>query len=229
VIEDSLGSRRWKAGLFDLDGTLIDTRPGVRAAITAAFLEVAGTSPTNEGADMSLPLGEMIRSLDPTGSASRHRLLADAFRRHYDSADWRSADVYQGADESVRALREAGIRVFVVTNKRATAAERLLEHFDLAQHFEAIVGQAEAGDPVPKAALMTRCLANAALDAGTTVVIGDSDQDAAAARSRGMVFIAVTSGAGPLSHAKAGEERVEVESLADAAAFVLGPPPGRRS
>ena len=212
--------------MFDLDGTLIDTRPGVRAAIAAAFREVTGSAPSSETANLSLPLDEMIRGIDPAASASRRRLLSEAFRRHYDSADWRSAHVYQGAEESVRALRAGGIRVFVVTNKRTSAAERLLVHFGLAQHFEAIIGQAETGDPVPKSVLLAQCLDGAALDAATTVVIGDSDQDAAAARSSHMAFVAVTSGAGPLGRATADEERVEVESLADAAAFVLGRPWG---
>jgi phosphoglycolate phosphatase len=215
-------SQRWLASVFDLDGTLIDTRPGVAAAIAAAFREVRGNGPTGENLNLSLPLDQMIRGLDPDASASRRRLLSEAFRRHYDAADWRSAHVYRGAEESLRALRAAGVRVFVVTNKRTTAAERLLAHFGLAQHFEAIVGQADAGDSLPKAELLARCLDAAALDPETSVVIGDSDQDAVAARSSRMVFVAVTSGAGPLGDPMPGEKRVEVESLADAAAFVLG-------
>ena len=228
MIVEPRGVRRWSAGVFDLDGTLIDTRPGVRAAISAAFRDVTGEGPTGEGADLSLPLGAMIRGLDPSAPAARHQLLSEAFRRHYDSTDWKHADLYEGAEESLRALRAEGMRVFVVTNKRATAAERLLEHFGLAQHIEAIVGQSDTGEPVPKAELMEQCLAGAALDSATTVVIGDSDQDAAAARSSGMVFVAVTSGAGPLGHAMAGEERVEVGSLADATAYVLGRPRGEQ-
>jgi phosphoglycolate phosphatase len=222
VIGEARGSRRWEAGLFDLDGTLIDTRPGVRAAISAAFLDVTGNGSAGEDADLSLPLAEMIRSVDPTASASRQRLLSEAFRRHYDSAHWRSADVYRGADHALQALRDGGLRVFVVTNKRAAAAVRLLEHFGLAHHFEAIVGQPDSGDPIPKAVLMSQCMVSAHLDVATTVLVGDSDQDAAAARSSGMAFVAVTSGAGPLGHATAGEERVEVGSLEDASAFVLG-------
>lgn len=226
MIPEPRRSRRWRAGVFDLDGTLIDTRPGVGAAIASAFREVTGNGPTGEDVNLSLPLDEMIRALDPEGPATRHRMLSEAFRRHYDSADWRSADVYPGAEGCLQALRAMGIRVFIVTNKRTSAAERLLEYFGLAHQFEAIVGQAETGTPVPKAVLLAQCMERAALDAATTVVIGDSDQDATAARSSHIVFVAVTSGAGPLGPPMAGEERVEAESLADAAAFVLGRLPG---
>jgi phosphoglycolate phosphatase len=129
--------------------------------------------------------------------------------------------LYPGAEACLRDLGAAGLRVFVVTNKRVSAAERLLEHFELAPYLEGTVGQSETGSPLPKSELAARCLASAGLDPATTVVVGDSNHDAELAARRGMVFIAVTSGSGPLGHASTGEERVEVESLADAAAFVL--------
>jgi phosphoglycolate phosphatase len=207
--------------LFDLDGTLIDTRPGVAAAIAAAFAEVTGRDPAVARADLSLPLDDMIRGLAPEASPSQRKLLSDVFRRHYDATDWEMADLYPGAEASLRALRAAGVRAFVVTNKRTSAAARLLERFGLARYLEAIVGQPDTGDPLRKSQLIERCLASAGLDPSSAVVVGDSDQDAAAAQSSGIAFVAVTSGAGPLGHAMSGENRVEVLSLADASALVL--------
>jgi phosphoglycolate phosphatase len=222
-------SGRWSAAIFDLDGTLVDTTSGVRAAVAAALAEATGDGSAAERADLSLPLEEMIRSADPAASASRRRLLADGFRRQYDSTYWKYAHVYPGAEACLRDLRTAGLRAFVVTNKRATPAERILEHFQLARYLDAIVGQADSGTAIPKAELIGRCLAEARLDPATTVIVGDSDQDAAAAASWSMVFIAVTSGAGPLGHASTGETRVEIGSLADAAEVALSRLSGRRS
>jgi phosphoglycolate phosphatase len=221
LTEKMVASHRWTAALVDLDGTLVDTRPGVRAAIAAAFADITGDGNASERADLSLPLDDMIRSIDADASASRLRLLSEAFRRHYDNVHWASADVYPGAEDFLRGLRTAGIRAFVATNKRTTAAQRLLEHVGLAQYLEGIVGQPDSGQPLPKSELIGECMATGGLDRATTVIVGDSDQDAAAASSWGMVFVAVTSGAGPLGHALVGEERVEVESLADATAIVM--------
>lgn len=209
------------AALIDLDGTLVDTKAGVLSAIEAAFIEVMGSRPDMDRADLSLPLDETIGSVNPDASRSERELLSAAFRRHYDSNHWKAAHLYPGANDCLAALRAAGVRTFVVTNKRKTAAERLLAHFTLDQHLEAIVGQADGGPPVPKADLIRRCLAAAALDPATTVVVGDSDQDGAAAASCSLPFVAVTSGAGPLGHASAGEERVDVRRLADVPAIVL--------
>jgi phosphoglycolate phosphatase len=209
------------AALIDLDGTLIDTEAGVLAAIEAAFDEVMGMRPRMDGADLSLPLGKTISVLSPAASPSERELLSAAFRRHYDSEHWKAALPYPGATACLTALRAAGVRTFVVTNKRTTAAERLLAHFNLRQHLETIVGQADEGPPAPKADLIKRCLADAALDPATTVVVGDSDQDGVAAASCSLPFVAVTSGAGPLGHAPVGTERVDVRSLADVAAIVV--------
>ncbi len=215
------GTLRWRAVLFDLDGTLVDTRPGMRAALWAAFADLTGSGSSTERADLSLPLDDMIRSADPAAPSALRPLLSAAFRRHYDSTYWKVAHVYPGAEECLRDLGASGVRAFVVTNKRRSAAERLLEHLHLAPYLEGVVGQPETGDPLPKSELARRCLASAGLDPATTVVVGDSNHDAAMAASSSMAFVAVTSGAGPLGHAAAGEERVEVDSLADATAFVL--------
>ena len=225
------GSRhgRWRAAIFDLDGTLIDTRPGVLEAIAEAFEDVVGTKPDVELGNLSLPLEDMIRSIEPTASAAQVESLSAAFRIHYDRAYWKVADVYPGAQDSLVALRRAGIRAFVVTNKRSTATERLLDHFELAPYFEAVVAQPDAGGALPKRTLMERCLVDAGLDPATTVLVGDSDQDANAAAACALAFVAVTSGAGPLGHTGPGEQRVEVEGLSDAAEFVLDQASGRRS
>ncbi len=221
--------RRWRAALFDLDGTLVDTRPGMRAAVAAAFAEVTGSDSGTERADLSLPLEEMIGSVDPAAPPALRRQLSAAFRRHYDSASWEMADVYPGAEECLRDLLAAGVRLFVVTNKRTGAASRLLEHLQLARYFEAIVGQPDAGEPLLKAVLAGRCLERAGLDPNRTVVVGDSNHDAAMAASWNMAFIAVTSGAGPLTRAPLDERCEEADCLADVSAFVSGDGPGRNS
>jgi phosphoglycolate phosphatase len=220
---------RWSAALFDLDGTLIDTRPGMRAALEAAMTEVTGDDDGSGLANLSLPLDAMVSSAAPSASVAEHRRLSAAFRRHYDAGHWRMAYVYPEAEACLSTLRAAGLRSFVVTNKRTAAAQRLLEQFHLTAYFEGVVGQPEHGAPVPKADLAGRCLADAGLDPDKAVVVGDSDFDASMAASWGMTFIALTSGAGPLSPASDDQNRIDVESLAGASAFVLDGTRGRKS
>ncbi len=95
------------------------------------------------------------------------------------------------------------------------------------QLLRGVVGQADAGAPVPKAELAGRCLVDEGLDPARAVVVGDSDHDEAMAASWSMPFIALASGAGPLSHASAAGNRVELDTLSEIAAFVLQGPVGR--
>lgn len=220
---------RWSAALFDLDGTLIDTRPGMLTALGAALSDVTGEDSGAKQANFSLPLDAMVSSAAPAATLAQRRRLAAAFRRHYDAGHWKAAQVYPGAETCLSQLRAAGLRAFVVTNKRTVAAERLLERFHLAVYFEGIVGQPEVGPPTPKSDLAGRCLTDAGLDPERTVVVGDSDHDAAMAVSWGMTFIALTSGAGPLSLASADRNRIDVDSLAGALALVLDGTLGRES
>src|SRR5262245_26470263 len=217
------GARAWKAVLFDLDGTPLDTRPGMRAALEAATEEVTGA--TNgagaESANLSLPLDAMVRSAIPTTSPAVASRVADAFRRHYDAGHWATAEVYPQAKELLRQLNAAGVRVFVVTNKRGSSANRLLERFELARYVEEVVGQSDTEAPIPKATLAGGLLKRAGLDPEETVVVGDSDQDAVMAHAGRMTFCAFTSGAGPLSQATADQKRVEMGRLMDVARFVL--------
>jgi phosphoglycolate phosphatase-like HAD superfamily hydrolase len=219
---------RWDAVLFDLDGTLVDPRRGVRAAVAAAFTDVTGSRAPMARIDLSLPLEEMIRSADPSASEERRRLVSAAFRQHYDDGWWAEADVYPGAEHCLQELRAAGIRSFVVTNKRTVAAKRLLEHLHLLELFEAVLGQEDIGDPVPKQHLAGRCLSEAGLDSASTIAVGDSDQDAAMAEAWNIMFVAITNGIGPLSDVLPRTGCVEVESLMDASAFVLSTP-GRKT
>ena len=161
----------WTAALFDLDGTLIDTRPGMLTALEAALSEVTGDNAGAGLANLSLPLEAMVGSAAPAATAEECQLLISAFRRHYDAGHWKAAHVYPGAKTCLSELRAAGLRTFVVTNKRTTAAERLLVRFRLAGYFERVLGQPEFGTPTPKSDLAGQCLADAGLDPDMTVVV----------------------------------------------------------
>ena len=215
--------------LFDLDGTLVDTRPGMGAALRAALVDVLGDDTGAAQANLSLPLDAMIRSAAPSATPSDLVRLSRAFRTHYDDGDWRAAEVYRGAEACLQTLAASGVRAFVVTNKRAVAARRLLELLRLATYVEDLHGQPETGEPMPKSELAVRCMSLAGLEPATTLVVGDSDSDASMALSSGMTFIAFTAGAGPLGQTAPGQARVDIDNLTDVAAFVVQANLGRNS
>ena len=78
----------------------------------------------------------VLPPFDPERDAVRYggRVFGEEEMRYLGC--WNVAHLYQGAQECLRDLGAAGIRAFVVTNKRTSAAGRLLEHFRLARYFE---------------------------------------------------------------------------------------------
>jgi phosphoglycolate phosphatase-like HAD superfamily hydrolase len=185
--------------IFDLDGTLIDSRACTGAALAGAVRSVLGEGVSEPRFDLSLPLDAMVRAALPDRPEPDYQALSDAFRREYDSSAWKLAVSFPGAQECLSQLTAAGIRVFVVTNKRESAARRVLRGLELHASIEAVFGQPESGPGIAKQVLGQRCLSEVGLLPQDVVAVGDSDQDAEMARAINVAFIAVVGRDGPLS------------------------------
>ena len=221
-----LAGLRWTAALFDLDGTLVDSRLGILAALSSAFHEVTGGDADLGAVDLSLPLAAMVRSVVPAADDTRIERLEAAFRRHYDAGDWRLGSPYPGASRCLASLCDAYVRVFVVTNKRTSIALKVLEHHQLARWVLAVYGQSDSSRAVAKSSLARQCILEQGLEPSRTVVVGDSDHDAAVAADMGMHLLAATYGVGPLAPSASGAGRIDVGSLTEAAAKILESEPG---
>jgi len=137
--------RRARAVLFDLDGTLLDSLPGIEYSARAAFAECGLAIGEIE---LRTLIGPPIRTIlakmalaDTTGGLSEEQLdrLVQAFRASYDSEGWRRTPHYAGAAELLRELCAQGKRLFVVTNKPRPISLRILEAGGTLGLFEEVV------------------------------------------------------------------------------------------
>ena len=198
MASETMLSQPIRAVLFDLDGTLIDTLPDLHAA-ACAMLNDLGRPP--------LPL-ESIRAYVGRGIPNLiKRVLANSlhvaedpnppppeavasYRRHYAHENGRNAKVYPGVLEGLASLRAQGVPLGVVTNKADTFIQPLLEQTRLSGYFEVLVG----GDRLPKVKpdpmpLVWAC-GRLGVSPAETLFIGDSINDALAARAAGCpVFL----------------------------------------
>lgn len=174
--------------LFDLDGTLTDPREGITRSIAYA-LERMGLEPP--------PLEALVFAIGPPLRASLARLLADERREPVERAlafyRERFADVglfenapYEGIAAELAALRAAGARLFVATSKPLVYAERIVRHFNLDAHFEAVHGCELDGTREDKRDLLAHLLGLHGLDARRTTMVGDRGVDMGAARHHGL-------------------------------------------
>ena len=209
--------------MFDLDGTLVDSRPGIEWAAERAFeKELPGEAPVSLGPFIGPPIPEMLRKAMPGASGEVLRRLEREFVSAYDSEGWRRASLYDGVDELITALRETGRRLFVVTNKRATPTRLILAGTGLAVSVDAAYCVDSAAETRTKTESLQALLAEQRVEPGLSSMVGDDLGDEDAARACGIRFIGAGWGYGRLR----GGSRVAGD-LADLAAM-LGLPTNER-
>jgi len=175
--------------LFDLDGTLIDSSPGILASfgrvLTAHGLRAAVPL---EASLIGPPLAVTLRHISGLGDIGDEALLArlvEAFKQDYDTAGYRTTEVFPGVAAGLAQLAGAGARLFIITNKRMVPTRRTLEALGLAHLFAGIHTRDETEPMAPsKAAVTRRVLGRYGIDPVRACFVGDSDDDAAAAREK---------------------------------------------
>ena len=184
--------------LFDLDGTLTDPREGITRCLAHA-LERLGREPP--------PLDQLTFAIGPPLRASLAKLLGTESRAEVELAlahyRERFADVglyenapYEGIAEALAALRRAKLPLFVATSKPRVYAERIVRHFTLDAHFEAVHGCELDGTREDKRDLLAHLFPSHGLAPERAVMIGDRGVDMVAARHHGARALGVTWGYG---------------------------------
>ena len=213
-----------QAVLIDLDGTLLDTAADLAAAVNLMLTDL--DRPVLAQAQVAASVGkgaEVLVHRVLTGQADgraperEHAHAMQRFLHHYQSTNGQHAAPYPGVREGIEAMLSAGLRLACVTNKPQAFADPLLARQDLARCFEFIQG----GDALPFKKPDPRPLlhASARLDspASRTVAIGDSLNDAQAARAAGMTVFIVPYGYNEGAGVQSLDVDAIVDSLVDAA------------
>jgi phosphoglycolate phosphatase len=183
---------------FDLDGTLTDSKEGIVNCIYYA-LEKLGY-PVPEGFNVNDCLGPPLRLsfrrlLKTNEEALIERAVA-IYRERFSTIGLFENRVYPGIPELLSALRENDFKLYVVTTKPRVFAERIIEHFQLAQRFVAIYGTELNGQFDNKADLIEFILKARQLRAEETVMVGDKREDITAGQANRTGTIGVTYGYG---------------------------------
>lgn len=184
--------------VFDFDGTLVDSAPGILSALEKAF-RACGVKPSASltASLIGPPLGEIIAVLAPDQPATVRSALARSFMLHYDGDDCLNAKPFQGVQEMIEILCERGIPLSIVTNKRYSPARRILDHLGWSQTFHPVYTLDSLMPRVnDKGALLGRLLKDLALEASGCAYVGDRDEDAAAAALHHVRFFRAAWGFG---------------------------------
>jgi len=220
-----------KAVVFDLDGTLIDSLPDIAFAFNQLLLENGRRQLPPEEVRVMVGDGAATlvrRGFEATGGVEADRLaaLSERFVAIYEPISAERTRPWPGVVAALDALRAAGWRLAVCTNKPGGPTREILTSLGLAGYFGAVLG----GDavpfrkPDPRHVLATLEAAGAA--AADAVFVGDSPNDINAAKAAGVPVIAVSFGYTRIAPAELGADRLidhfdelvaAVEELSEAA------------
>ncbi|MFM2209962.1 MAG: hypothetical protein RIQ96_1605 [Pseudomonadota bacterium] len=194
----ALALQHLDAVIVDLDGTMVDTLGDFAVALNLTLADLA--LPRIERSAIERMVGKgsehLVRSvLTHVGADPAHYDTAFArYQHHYHDINGRHSDVFPGVADGLRGLRGAGLRLACLTNKPTAFARPLLEAKGLADHFDHVFGgdafERKKPDPLP---LLRTCAALGTAPA-RTLMLGDSSNDAAAARAAGCPVVLVTYG-----------------------------------
>jgi phosphoglycolate phosphatase len=174
--------------IFDLDGTLVDSLPGIEWSARQA-LAACGAGPLL--CDLGPLLGPPIRSIlaQATGIAAPHRLdaLERAFRYSYDTQGWRQTVCFAGTLETLDRLSAAGATLWVATNKNRFATGKILSQLGLGRFFREVACR-DSRTPVfsTKAEMLIHLMDRRRLAPSECLMVGDTREDADAARAAGI-------------------------------------------
>jgi len=209
--------------LLDLDGTLIDSQPGIFASCLAA-LRALGHDP-GETFDMKPAIGppieEIMRALLQPYGDDRIDEAVMAYRHHYGETGLLGSEPYPGIGGALQELRRAGLRLYLATSKREVFARRILENLKLGAYFDGIYGSVPGGKLDHKPELLAHILSEQDISASHSLMVGDRRHDIAGAHAVNMRGLGVLWGYGSRDELEAaGADRL-VELPSDLPRVVL--------
>jgi len=197
---DSTSPALPRAVVFDLDGTLVDSAPDIRAALNAA-LATDGLAPFDIDRVKAMVGGGSRRLIERAlaaqgqpADAGRIDRLVDTFERVYADNPCRETRIFDGALQLIGTLKAHGVRLGLCTNKPGEVTLRLLDALDLSRHFGAVITGSDGFAKKPDAAMLEATFARLGHGAEDGVMIGDSAADVGCARAAGCPVVLVSFG-----------------------------------
>jgi phosphoglycolate phosphatase len=190
-----------EAAIIDLDGTMMHTAPDFHSAINSMRDDLA--LPPLPIEKILLYIGKGTENLVRCSLASdyeaaelerRFPAALAAYMLHYKQLDDRYATLYPQVIEGLKAFKANGIRLACVTNKPLAFALALLEKSGLRPYFEVVYGGDSLPQKKPHPAQMLQVCQDFGLVPAQVVAIGDSSNDAEAARAAGCFVLNVPYG-----------------------------------
>lgn len=215
---------RFHTILFDLDGTVTDSRPGIVNSVKYA-LKKAGM----EGADeeklrsfIGPPLHKQFQSFCGI-TAEQAKEMVSLYREYYTETGIFENRVYDGVIPMLHELKESGCRILLATSKPEKFARIIADHFGFTQYFDFIGGANLDGSRTDKQEVIEYVLSECGVeDRSDVLMVGDRRYDIEGARSTGVHSMGVLYGYGSREEIESAEPDFIAETPDEIGRIILG-------
>ena len=221
-MQNSTSGAPIRAVLFDWDGTVADTRPGIFNSVRYAIGQYGIADKPDDELRYFIgpPLYDGFEHVFGVSPELANE-LTDTYRVYYRDKGIFECNVYEGVGDLLRELHDAGVKTAVVSSKPKEFLDRLVEHFGLAEHLDAVVGPAMDNHNSNKTVLVNQALKELMLLPSTVAMIGDRHFDMEGAKAAGVSAVGVLYGYGTEEElCKAGADAI-CDQVADLRGFLL--------
>lgn len=194
----------YKNFLFDLDGTLIDSAPGIKESFYVAYLNVYNKEcPQNITTFIGPPIDQVLKSVNGETNLDIINRFVDSFKQHYDTEGYKKSKLYDDVEFVLEILLKNNLNVFIATNKRVKSTKLILEYLSIGKYFNEIYcPDMEEFKFKNKTDLIAHILKINSLLFNETIMIGDTIHDGLAAVENELDFALVEYGYGKYQNSK---------------------------
>ena len=206
---------KYNVFLFDLDGTITDSAPGIMNSIRYALDKMG--EPIPEEAVLRKFIGPPLwQSFEDFCGLSKERAkyAVECYREYYKDKGIFENSLYPGVEEFFREIKGSGKEVYLATSKPTVFANRILEYFDILKYFDGVVGSNLDGSMTDKAEIIGEVLKmTPEKDLGLIIMYGDRNYDVIGAHKNGIACVGVLFGFGSRKELEEAGAEYIVESV----------------
>ncbi|MFB3066228.1 MAG: HAD family hydrolase [Planctomycetota bacterium] len=187
---------RYRIGVFDFDGTLVDTCGPIALAVRGVLeaWDIEMPPETEFLHTVGLPLDELFRRFATTADDRQIERMCELYRERFRKVVRGRTRMYDGVAETVTRLRGAGVRLAIATSRGMPSLVQILEDHGLCDAFDFLVSHncVERGKPHPE--MLQRVLGHFDSGPADALMVGDTTFDMTMGRAARIDTCAVTYG-----------------------------------
>lgn len=214
-------SGRLRAVLFDFDGTLADTYPGIAASVNhiRAGYGLPPISLDEVRRNVGRGPAYLMEQTVPAGDVNDN---VERYKAHQPSAMHSGTHLFPGVAAALAALKAVALKLAICSNKPRALTLDLLSYFRLANCIDVVVGPEDVPRPKPAPEMLTMALERLHVSPAEALYVGDMVVDIETARGAGVRVWVVATGSNDRATLEAGRPDRLLESLRELPALLAG-------